>query len=326
MSLLPDLLRKLARAAHDKNEDIVDETLVRLNKWSGWQPQIVAFMARMEPRLQSYVNARITAASAVDDEYHGALPLPRHGDNGTPIGMASVTLDAASAKYVPATSSEWTTTFAVAGLPAGGPASLLLLQEAASPPIDTIGARAVTVSGAIAFNQAAAGWTRKGVKATDASVQFMKLTGADLTASSAMLIQYVTIGTNPASGYRAFNQLGTTNYEQARLVNGSKIQGASGLTPNVATGAAAHSGIEVIVTKYDRASSVLAVYSSKEFVKPTYVAQGAGASTDIYMLGDSGFATDSTLVYEVLFEGAAAEQSDANVRSLLQALGWTVLW
>lgn len=63
MSLLPDLLRRLAQAAHSRDARTVKTTLASLSRHRGWDGDVAAFMKRMPSRDAAFVG-RATKESA----------------------------------------------------------------------------------------------------------------------------------------------------------------------------------------------------------------------------------------------------------------------
>lgn len=321
----PELLRRLARAAHDRNEDIVDATLERLCKWSGWDPAVIDYMSRMEPRLQEYVNARIEAATsedvarlraamtADDDEYHGGLPLPR-GCNGGAAGFASVagvTLDTAAQKHAPATDGEWTLLMSAAGLATGNPTHAWLHSAAASPMPDVIGADAMTLAAAaITWQAAKAGWSRVGTQWDDGSIATL-LTAATYN-SSTLLLAYVGLTATPAASRSVAYAQGEVGIETTRAYSGDTDNGA----------ADAGTTVRPVLLKVDRTGSVKKIYTDQETIAQTYASATNVAGFGSVIVN----AAPMWVGYSALFTGAAAEISDEQVRTLLQTLGWTVAW
>lgn len=227
----------------------------------------------------------------------------------------SVTQDPYSRKYVPASTAEWTEL--LSGLGINAPTSIWLCQEASGNLADSgSGGRTVTVSGSPAYAQSASGWQRNGIKPTDGSAtQYGSCTIPNVNASSALLLQMFSV-TSTATAARGLNRIGTATAEHATLQAGNKLRATS--DASTSTGVQQHAGVMVVVTKFDRASSVLGVYTQHEQLKPTYSAPAS--STTLYLFGDGSAASDATLVYAALWTGSDAEISDAKVQDLLDAI------
>lgn len=239
--------------------------------------------------------------------------------------MAGVSQDATSLIYVPDTAAEWTIAMAAAGLATGNPSHLYRCQEASGNLADSIGSATEVASGALSYQQSVAGWTRKGVKTNaDPNAFFLGTTAASFSSSSGLVLQLFKVGSNPGAA-RILNCLGSTFYESAGVVPGPKLRALSNAAG--ANGSVNCSGVIPVVTKLDVTNSAMKVYSQSEKISTTYTAQSAVNGSILYLLGDGGGqASDWTQMYCAVFRGSAAELSDAQIKTLLQTLGWTVAW
>jgi hypothetical protein len=247
----------------------------------------------------------------------GADPLSPPDEGGL-----DVTQDAASGLYVPIDAAEWDIVMAAAGIASGGPSSLWLLQEAASHPADSIGARTLTLNGSFSYQQDVTGMTRKGIKPGENSASDYGVIGSvNVAAESAILLGYIdsTNATDPAS-HRALYSLSDGTQSEGQITTGKVPRGVSGV--NVAAGATAM-GLTPFVVKLDRSRSELAVYTLNNKIKPTYTAPAASTAA---FLGGFANSSDTTHAYLALFLGAAAELSDAQIKTLLTTLGWSPTW
>lgn len=118
----------------------------------------------------------------------------------------SVSQDATSGLYVPASSSEWTTLLAGTGI--SNPSHLWLCQDAASPVVDSIGSSTfITNAGTPTFNSTVTGWSRKGIFLADGTAASLKALGPNIGAS-AMMFAYVSFPATANSSRRTTLQLG----------------------------------------------------------------------------------------------------------------------
>src|SRR5690349_2669370 len=125
---------------------------------------------------------------------HGSLPLAG--------GIPGVTRDAASGVYCPATTAEWTTLLAAAGLGSGTPTSIFRCDEASGNLADSgVGGFNLTASGTgIAYQQVQGGWSRPFVTTTDAgSGQFLNTAVLDIATNSALLLVYANVSSSAAT-------------------------------------------------------------------------------------------------------------------------------
>jgi len=229
-------------------------------------------------------------------------------------GLVTVTQDAYSRKYCPATSAEWTEL--LSGLSINNPSSWWLCQETSGNLADSgPGARPVTVSGGPAYFQTANGWARKGIKPTDGSATMYGIaTIPNVNANSSMLLQMFSLNT-VAAGSRALCRIGQSDTITTLQVS-NKLRGTRGA--NTSDGSLQNTGTLIVLTKLDRANSVYGVYTRHEQIKPTWGLPGA--STDLYVLGNAGAASDATLVYAAYWTGSDAEIADSKIATLFTAL------
>ena len=244
---------------------------------------------------------------------------PAVGVGADPTSAAGASRDAASGIYVPATSSEWSSL----GLTA--PGNLWLCQESSGNLADSIGSISLTAVNGPTYQQSVSGWTRKAVSTTDgtANQNFGSTAAAlpDIATTSAMLLMYAQVTTIGAT--RGSCLLGTTTTAELRALTTPAYRMLSGA--NLATGASNPTGsVRPIVVKIDRTGSTCKAYTNQEIMAPTF---SSGMTGKQVMLGYSGGAPPTQLiVYAALWQGSAAERTDAQVRSMLQSLGWTIPW
>lgn len=228
----------------------------------------------------------------------------------------SVTQDTTSRKYLPATSAEWTEL--LTGLGINNPSSWWTASNASGATLTDSGSggRNVTIAGSPALGAAAPGFTATGIKPTDGSAtMYGSFTGSDVNTTSSMLLQVFALNT-AATAARGLNRLGTATAEHATLQSGNKLRATS--NANTSDGTQQQAGILVVVTKFDRASSVLGVYTKWEQLKPTYAAPGA--STTFYLFGNGSAASDATFVYGAYWNSTDAEIADSKIQDLIDAV------
>lgn len=234
-------------------------------------------------------------------------------------GLSSVSRDATSNIYVPASSSQWSSVMSSAGLATGGPSLLWLAQEATGSLADSIGTFTGTLAGGPpTYQQAVAGWSRKGISGTDGGSGVFSNTDAglpDLTTQSMLVLVYAVV-TTPASA-RGIMDFGAALISGANLTTGPLLQCSAGSTVNGAsnpTGA-----VRPILLLHDATNNRAAVFSDQEKI---IAAKRATTGKRIRILNSYL----GSFVYVASFFGSAAELSDAQVKTLLQTLGWTIPW
>jgi len=241
--------------------------------------------------------------------------------------MAGVSRDATSNIYCPANSTEWGIALTAAGIASGGPTSLWLCQEASGNLADSIGSNTLTANGAPAYAQAVGGWTRKAIVFTVDTVgqRASAVIAAFAPAThSTLSIAYIAFSATPAGTRRVLDigDGGTAGYIEHQITTGKL---AIHVGANTSATAATYSGIGVVpvVAKHNVTASAQALYTGTDKCIPTFAAltgtvQGIGATT--------GSSTGQVTLYMATFVDAAAELSDAQVKTLLITLGWVVTW
>lgn len=238
--------------------------------------------------------------------------------------MATVARDAASGIYCPANAAQWTTTLGVAGIATGNPTSLYLCQEAGGNLADSIGTNTLTLAGAgHLFQQAVAGWTRLAATTIDGTAGQKWLnstTSPSAPATSVLVLGYIRM---PAAAPAAARDVYmVSNNADLRFNTTAKLRPTFGATAdlvNVSTGAT-----RPVVMKVNNTATIEAIYTEQEKFLGTYALPAT--ATFFSLGGQATLAGDFGYLYVAEFAGAAAELSDAQVKTLLQTLGWTIPW
>jgi hypothetical protein len=224
--------------------------------------------------------------------------------------LPDVTRDATSGKYAPANSTEWATVIAAAGLSIG-PTHCWLHNEVASPVLDKIGTDNMTEAvGGVLYQQAKAGWSRTGIAFADAGG------GTVLTAatynSSTLFLAYVGLNGTPAASRSVAYAQGEVGIETTRFYSGDTTIGT----------ADAGTAVRPVLIRVNRTLTTEKIFTDQEMIAQTY-----SAGTNVVGFGSViQNAAPMWIGYSALFTGAAAELTDAQVRTLLQTLGWTIAW
>jgi hypothetical protein len=140
-----------------------------------------------------------------------------------------------------------------------------------------------------------------------------------LSAESCLVIGYLMIEGAP-SGDRGVLLAGDiraviTSTNAPKINNGTySSTGAASVT----------TAVRPWVLRHNVTASTQALFTDLEKISPTFAASGGTRRT--YFGAAFETCPNIRIVYSAMFKGAAAELSDANVRSLLQTLGWTVAW
>lgn len=244
-------------------------------------------------------------------------------------GIAGVTRDGSSLIYTPASSSEWTALRTAAGLSVANPNSLWLAQEASGNLADSIGSVTLTASGSPTYQQTVTGWSRKAVAAADGSSDrftagagvgpnptttsqtWLAILAMPAVNASTRVVWGISVDSN--TNGCAMQRVGTTGVARFRVVGVN------------ADSAGSHANqVIVAVVKFDRTGSAAVLYSNLAKVVGTY-----SASVVDQLKGFGSIAATmeaAKMLYGCMWSGANAEISDANIKALLQAMGWSIPW
>ncbi len=308
---LPDLLRRLGQYAHYRDKRMVGELLGMLGQHSKWTADVDAAIAAMPAASRDFIAAYIVESTTPEVGGFADQLVTRGGPAGPEDPLAGVvTKDATSGIYAPANATEWAAVIAVAGL-STGPTHTWVHSEAASPLDDKIGTDDMSEAvGGVLYQQAKTGWSRVGIVFADAGG------GTVLTAatynSSTLFLAYVGLNGTPAASRSIAYGQGEIGVETTRILSGDTTTGAADVGTTV----------RPLVIKVDRTGSTERIYSDQEIIAQTY-----GAATNVVGFGSVvQSAAPMWIGYSALFTGAAAELTDAQLRTLLQTLKWSPAW
>jgi hypothetical protein len=245
----------------------------------------------------------------------------RSGLNPGTDPMAGVDFDAAREVYVPASADQWATALAAAGISSGGP---MAVWFPGSSMVDTIGDADLTNDGPMATGQPVAGWSTTAAECGDLGgfYSVRNNTDADLpdvSATSALLIGYIAI-TDPGAADRGVILVGgargiVTAANLPKVSNGTNAATGSG---NLTT------AVRPWVVRQNVTASTTDLFTDLEKVNATYAV--SAANQRVFYGAALEAAPGMQVLYGALFKGAAAELSDAQLRTLLETLGWEVAW
>jgi hypothetical protein len=241
----------------------------------------------------------------------------------------NVARDAGSSIYCPASAAEWDTALAAAGVSVSAPIGLWLMQESSGNVADSIGTITLETLGGASYNNAVAGWTRKGLGTADGSGLIYNNASGELpvpTTTSQMFIGYVAITATPGATRDVVSLGGSTSLRSAQVTTGpfyrafrnSDVSGTDG-SSDIGT------GVRPLVIKIDRAASAHYVYSDIEKVTHTWAAPDS-AAVALYIGGVDAGAPPMRILYGALFAGTGGEMTNAQIKTLLTTLGWTPTW
>lgn len=234
-------------------------------------------------------------------------------------------VDPASGKAVPANTTEWMELIAARGLGVAPPASLWQMQEATGSLADSIGSVTLNPLNLPTYTNVIPGWTRVGVGTRDTTQNngFLSKGTGNLNGTSYLLLLYVT-AFPPVTGDRAIAAIGENgDYRYVGLTTTNRYQ-ANGIGVTPVTGTAdPGTAVHPVLLKINSTMFQHAVYTDQEKIAATWV--GPSGAGNNFVVGNGAFgSTSARYLYGALWSGASAEMSDANIKAMLQAMGWTV--
>jgi hypothetical protein len=204
------------------------------------------------------------------------------------------------------------------------PDALWLFQDASGNAADAIGSFTLTASGTgLAYQQAVTGWTRKAITFTDNGTgQFKSISASlpDLSTTSMFTVVIGNVTATPAAQRNIITQ-GTTrtalnvNITPRVIVSSSANTVVGTLSP---TGSMKPWGL-----RENHTAASTTGFTDAEKLIPTH---GAVTGKTVTVGANSSNSPAMSVVYGWEWHGANAEISDANYKSLLQAMGETITW
>lgn len=249
----------------------------------------------------------------------GVDAAPNTGVN--PSGAPAADTDATSGKYVPSTAGQFT------ALGLAVPSHLWLLQEASGNAADTIGSCTLTPANSPLYQQTVTGWTRKGIGFNQTANQRLAAAagvGPNIGTTSVLWLGYVRVTSAPAA-VRTVIGPNISGTAQCRVDITTTPVARANINSTLATGGSTiTSAVRPIAILLDRTNSRAVVYTDQEKVTGTYSALVADGAKGLGSSGGTSFPGEC--VWMTAWTAGAAELSDAQVKTLLQTLGWTIPW
>jgi hypothetical protein len=201
------------------------------------------------------------------------------------------------------------------------PNHLYTCQEPSGNLADSIGSLTLTANATPLYNQIVPAWTRFGVSFTGITNQsFRHLTFANSATTSLLSIAYLVI--NSVNGVTGIQTYGTSfNAAGISAPAAQKFRYRNGGTIVDTTNT--YTGVIPLIFKHDVTNSVARLYTDSEKLSPAF---GAATGTIFGYGATSGASAFTSLLWAEVHTGTAAEMSDAQIKSRLQTLGWTIAW
>lgn len=255
---------------------------------------------------------------------YGAVWGSKYGSLTLGSGVTVVT-DPTSNKGVPLSQAEWNDVFTVAGVGAKTVHSSWGFQDASGNIAATVGT-ALTVTGTLDYRQAVAGWTRLSANFTETAAEragWAAGVGPNPASVSTLWIAYIDLTLTPAAS-RNFLGCSVTGAPASTLVltNTPRFRVTTNGVSGTGTVDPVTGGVRPFVILNDRTGSRSLGYSDQEKLSTTYAALGDGHKG----FNTTGTGAQMSVLWGAHFESAHAEWSDAEVKAILQALGWTIPW
>ncbi len=234
-------------------------------------------------------------------------------------------VDATSGKGVPADATEWGDVASAAGI--ASPSALWLCQEPSGDLADSIGGHTLTAGNSPSHAASVSGWSRLAVQigANSGSWFFNTSSLGNVTTTSHLFLAYLKLTAVPTAARDVMGLGSSVSHRNIQAVAGPlyRARRNSDGTFTDGTQDPGTSAVRPVVLKVDRANSEHKVYTDQEVFSHAWATPSGGAA----LINFGGAVTASAgiqILYATCFTGSAAELSDAEVRTLLEALGWTV--
>jgi hypothetical protein len=245
------------------------------------------------------------------------IVIGSRGAASTPL--AGVTQDATSLKYWPSSGAEWTTAATAYG--SAAPSKSWNCQDVAGALAAAVGAVTLASEGSRqAYNQSIAGWSRKGLQSAGDGWFSTDASFPNIATESQLILTYAK---QVISGGFAIDMLWGGNFSARGIVTASAfLQARNDTTTGLAGTANVTGAVRPFWLQINRTSGVITFGNDQEYVT---VAIGAVTGEGLYAVG--GVAGDETSFLGIAeWEGAAAEKSPAQIKTMLQTLNWTIPW
>lgn len=268
--------------------------------------------------------ATVTASSTADASASNA---PAATQSAPTTSVLLVSKDATSGIRCPAGSAEWTSLMTIAGVATGNPGSLWLDQEASGASADSIGAVTCTMDVALpAYRSAVTGWSRLALRNSDGtSLQrwFNNSTAPNPRTTSTLQFSYIEFPAAAPALQRGIMAKGGAGAQDVRLDTTGKIAFVDGAT-TLSTGVISNA-VHPVLFLTNITNSTSKLFLDTEKITGTFVLPANGSIVGFGALSTATAAACAYL-YSGEFSGAAAELTDAQVKTLMQTLGWTIPW
>lgn len=250
-------------------------------------------------------------------------------NHGAIRNAPSYSIDSISNIAVPANATEWSGLISAAGLSIAIPSHLWLCQETSGVLADSIGSENLSAFAPVRYSRTLASWDRDAVGFDEGAIgEFYSTNIGNTTTQSCLLLGY--IGTwAPIGADRGVMRLGSgTGARDAQrdvTTAAYQVTGAGGQATGVGSSDAGNPVVRPLVLQINRTASQITLYTDQEKIQPAYTAPAGGGSY-INIGANAITAADTVCFYLAYWEGADAEISAANLKTLLTTAGWSIAW
>jgi hypothetical protein len=234
-------------------------------------------------------------------------------------GGLAVTQDATSGIYTPANSTEWGVVTTAAGV--GAVSRGWGCQDLAGSLAPSVGAVSLASEGArMTYNNAVAGWSRKGLISTGDGWFSNDASFPDISTTSQLILLYAKVA---ITGGADVDLLWGGNFTSRGVITSAdRLQARNDTTSGLAGAAAVAGAVRPFLLQINRATGTISFSDDQEIVT---VAIGGVTGKGLYFVGGL-LGDNATILLAADWQGAAAEMTSAQRKSLLQTLGWTIPW
>lgn len=241
-------------------------------------------------------------------------------------GIAGVSRDALSGKYVPETPAEWRTFLDSS---AGGfavfttkstPLGIWLCQEASANLADSSGnGLTLTAANAPAYQQTVTGMTRKGVVCADGTAKTFSSTSSslpDISTTSALVLAIVQTPASAPAANRNIVAIGVAaNRSYLGIDTTGKLRATSVSSVALSSASVCDGGLHVVADRINRGTLAAAGFLDAVTVTPTASSGMTGKRLEIG--SQSGALLASNTIYACLYLFSGQDWSDTEVANLI---------
>jgi hypothetical protein len=231
--------------------------------------------------------------------------------------FSTVTKDATSGWFVPASSGEWTTL--LAGSSVSNPSHLWLMQESSGTLADTIGSTTLTNTGTLSYQQSVTGWSRKAMSAPNSNGHYYLFNNTDAALPNSATTSFATLiimTIDGSSGTRDVFGSGNCNGVWASVTSTPKAQGTINGT-NTTTGAVTiDTNVHAWLVRSNATTSKFTISTDFDTISVPW--STPDSTKEIFFGGACNTAPGMHVLYSTMWVGAAAEFSDAQAQDVIQ--------